>query len=496
MAAICSGDPLAALPTTSTNGITGNWAPALNNTATTTYTFTPTAGQCATSATLIITVNPNITPTFNPVAAICSGDPLAALPTTSTNGITGTWAPALNNTATTTYTFTPTAGQCATSATLTITVNPILSPTINCGVSTTSSVSFNWAAVAGATGYTVSYTVNAGSPVIIGPIGNVLTYSVSGLTGGDNVTITVTPTGGAGTCFASSTITCTANACIPPTASISYATPFCASIATPQTVTLTGTGPYTGGTYNAVPAGLTIDVSTGEITPSTSTAGTYTVSYTVAGVAGCPGATATTSVTINPVITPTFNPVTAICSGDPLAALPTTSTNGITGTWAPALNNTATTTYTFTPTAGLCATSATLIITVNPSITPTFNPVAAICSGDLLAALPTTSTNGITGTWAPALNNTATTTYTFTPTAGQCATSATLTITVNPNITPTFNPVAAICSGAALAALPTTSTNGITGTWAPALNNTATTTYTFTPTAGLVCYYGYTYHYG
>ena len=56
------------------------------------------------------------------------------------------------------------------------------------------------------------------------------------------------------------------------------------------------------------------------ITPSTSTAGTYTVSYTVAGVAGCPGATATTSVTINPVITPTFNPVAAICSGDPLAA--------------------------------------------------------------------------------------------------------------------------------------------------------------------------------
>ena len=272
----------------------------------------------------------------------------------------------------------------------------------------------------------------------IGPIGNVLTYSVSGLTGGDNVTITVTPTGGAGTCFASSTITCTANACIPPTASISYATPFCASIATPQAVTLTGTGPYTGGTYNAVPAGLTIDGATGAITPSTSTAGTYTVSYTVAGVAGCPGATATTSVTINPVITPTFNPVTAICSGDPLAALPTTSTNGITGTWAPALNNTATTTYTFTPTAGLCATSATLIITVNPSITPTFNPVAAICSGDLLAALPTTSTNGITGTWAPALNNTATTTYTFTPTAGQCATSATLIITVNPILSPTI----------------------------------------------------------
>ena len=134
------------------------------------------------------------------------------------------------------------------------------------------------------------------------------------------------------------------------------------------------------------------------------------------------------------------------------------STNGITGTWAPALNNTATTTYTFTPTAGQCATTATLTITVNPNITPTFNPVAAICSGAALPALAYHFYNGITGTWAPALNNTATTTYTFTPTAGQCATTATLTITVNPNITPTFNPVAAICSGDPLAALPTTST--------------------------------------
>ena len=96
-------------------------------------------------------------------------------------------------------------------------------------------------------------------------------------------------------------------------------------------------------------------------------------------------------------------------------------------------------------------------------ITPTFNPVAAICSGATLTPLPTTSLNGINGSWSPALNNTTTTTYTFTPTAGQCATTTTLTITVNPNITPTFDPVAAICSGATLAPLPATSLNGING---------------------------------
>ncbi len=79
-----------------------------------------------------------------------------------------------------------------------------------------------------------------------------------------------------------------------------------------------------------------------------------------------------------------------------------------------------------------CVSSATTTVTVNPSITPTFTPVAAICSGGALTALPTTSINGITGAWSPALNNTATTTYTFTPTAGLCATTTTMTITIYP----------------------------------------------------------------
>jgi hypothetical protein len=158
------------------------------------------------------------------------------------------------------------------------------------------------------------------------------------------------------------------------------------------------------------------------------------------------------------------------------AAVATVSVSGlVTGVSA----GTATISYTTD-----CGAVATVTVTVNAIVTPTFTQVAAICSGATLSALPTTSNNGITGTWSPALNNAATTTYTFTPNAGQCATTATMTITVNPNVTPTFTQVAAICSGATLSALPTTSNNGITGTWSPALNNTATTTYTFTPNAG------------
>lgn len=125
------------------------------------------------------------------------------------------------------------------------------------------------------------------------------------------------------------------------------------------------------------------------------------------------------------------------------------------------------------------------IISVAPSILPIFSQINAICSGESLTPLPTTSTNGIIGSWSPSLNNEATTTYTFTPDAGQCALNTTMTINVNPKTIPSlFTPIAAICSGATLTPIPTTSTNGIIGSWSPSLNNEATTTYTFTPDTG------------
>ncbi len=160
------------------------------------------------------------------------------------------------------------------------------------------------------------------------------------------------------------------------------------------------------------------------------------------------------TITVNPLITPTFTQVDPICNGDVLA-LPTTSNNGITGTWSPAINNTATTLYTFTSdttqSGQACAVNETMTITVNPLIIPTFSQVDAICNGDFLAALPTTSNNDIIGTWSPAINNTATTIYTFTSDTTQsgqaCAVNETMTITVNPLITPTFTQVDAICNG-------------------------------------------------
>ena len=67
----------ALLPTTSINGIAGTWSPAIDNTTTTTYTFTPTSTalpECAIPTTLTITITPSTTPTFNVVDNYCYGD--------------------------------------------------------------------------------------------------------------------------------------------------------------------------------------------------------------------------------------------------------------------------------------------------------------------------------------------------------------------------------------------------------------------------------------
>jgi gliding motility-associated-like protein len=198
------------------------------------------------------------------------------------------------------------------------------------------------------------------------------------------------------------------------------------------------------------------------------------------------GAPCVPSESASNVTTPNFTVLPAFCSGSTSPILASTSPNGIVGTWSPAtVNNTIAGSYLFTPNTSFpCANNQTLTTIITPNVTPTFSPVPTICSGDLLASLPTTSLNGVVGTWLPALNNTATTLYTFTPTPGLCATSTTLTIAVNNKVIPAFTAVTPICSGTTLSALPTNSNNGIIGTWSPALNNTATTLYTFTPTIG------------
>ncbi|MDC1540589.1 concanavalin A lectin, partial [Flavobacteriaceae bacterium] len=92
---------------------------------------------------------------------------------------------------------------------------------------------------------------------------------------------------------------------------------------------------------------------------------------------------------MNPIVTPDFAPIDDICIGLTLAPFPTTSLNGITGTWSPALDNNMTTEYTFTPNSILhpCSPEFKLTITVHPDafITPDFALIDPICAGDPLA---------------------------------------------------------------------------------------------------------------
>lgn len=121
------------LPLTySKNGVTFQAVNIFTGLAPGPYTITvkDAKGCTATFNIAVPIIGSTVTPTFNAVAPICAGQPLAPLPTNSIENIVGTWLPALDNTTTTTYTFTPNAGQCATTQTLTITVKPKPLPNI------------------------------------------------------------------------------------------------------------------------------------------------------------------------------------------------------------------------------------------------------------------------------------------------------------------------------------------------------------------------------
>lgn len=170
------------------------------------------------------------------------------------------------------------------------------------------------------------------------------------------------------------------------------------------------------------------------------TSGTYSV--TVTSTTGCTTGSSSVVVTALPHVTPTFTQLGPYCQGETPGALPTNSQDGITGTWFPSSISTATngsTIYTFTPNAGQCAYETTMTVLVEPSVTPNFTQLGPYCVGESPDPLPTTSTNGVTGTWSPATINTSTAgtiTYNFTP-AGACAAPVSMDITVNPN--PTAN---------------------------------------------------------
>jgi gliding motility-associated-like protein len=421
-----------------------------------------------------------------------TGATVTGLPT----GVTGTYAAGvvtISGTPTTTvgnpFTYTvTTTGTCA-QKTLTgsITVNPILMPTVSCGTTTTTSVQFNWTAVAGATGYTISYTKNAGGPINIGSVA-ATTYTISPLAPGDIIAITVMPTGGG--CFAAGTGSCTASNCpaisttVPapisvcnggPVPAVTFvsspagATFTCTNNNTSIGLAATETGPTiasfaaTNATSSPVTATITVTPS---MAPCTGTANTYiitvnpdatlsltsgstaqtvcintaigTIKYAVGG--GGTGAMVTglpmgvTGIYAGGMVTISGTPSTTVGS-------PFTYTVTTTGTCA---QQTLTGTITVDPDATLALTSAagttTQTVCINTAITAITYSVSGGGTGVTITGLPM----GVTGSYAggvvtiggtPSVTAGSPYSYTVTTTGTCVQKTLTGTITVNPDAT-------------------------------------------------------------
>jgi hypothetical protein len=150
------------------------------------------------------------------------------------------------------------------------------------------------------------------------------------------------------------------------------------------------------------------------------------------------------NITITASVSPTFTQLGPYCQNAIPGVLPVSSSNStpITGTWSPSVVNTSapgSQVYTFTPNGGQCGNQVTMTISVTAPLLPTFSQLGPYCLNATPGLLPVSSTNvtPVTGTWSPAVVNTSaigSTVHTFTPSGGQCALPATMTIVVSNSI--------------------------------------------------------------
>ena len=301
----------------------------------------------------------------------------------SLNSSTGAITPSTSTAGTYTITYTTsTSSGCAYTTTTQVSITTLPTVTINYSGSPfcKSLVSAQTVTING-TGIYSGGTFSSSTGLSINATTGAITPSTS-TSGTYTVSYSTPASGGCSAVIVSTQIIITALS----TATINYiGSPFCKSISTPQSVTLTGTGSYTNGTFSSS-AGLIINTTTGAITPSTSTAGNYTITYTIPANGGCSAVLATSQIVILSVPTVSIsadgtiatsisinngNAVQLQLNGS-LAATPniqwTPSTSISSSSIAnPIVYPNATTTYTasFTNSNG-CQQSTSIIVNINP----------------------------------------------------------------------------------------------------------------------------------
>ncbi|MBF9142771.1 Ig-like domain-containing protein [Hymenobacter properus] len=489
---------------------------------TVTITLTSTAvGTCPTAtATLALSISPAPVASFSYPAATtyCAGSTSTVTPTLGTGATAGTFSSTsglsidpvsgiinLANSTAGTYTVTNTvaaSGACAAAtATATVTIAPATS-----------------AAFAYATGTFCASGSNP-TPTVTGTAGGTFSsttgLSINATTGAINLsastvgTYTVTYTV-AGACGTSATASVTITAA--PVASFSYptTTTYCAGSTSTVSPTL-GTG-ASAGTFSST-TGLTIDATTGAINLATSTAGTYTVTNTIAASGSCTAATATATVTIAPATSAVFaysgatfcatgtNPTPTVTgtAGGTFSSTTGLSINATTGAINLSASTPGTYTVTYTVTGG-CGSSSTQSVTITSGqvatfsygTTPTFcvsgTTAPAVVLGTGATAGTFSSTTGLTinaTTGAITLSSSTPGTYTVTNTvaaSGGCAAAtATTTVTITAAPVATFSyATSAGCVGSTSAVTPTLGTGASAGTFS------STTGLTINATTGAI----------
>lgn len=250
----------------------------------------------------------------------------------------------------------------------TITVTPVLTdPTIT-NVAEICAGSNAVFTIAGIPNAVISYTINGG------------TAQTTTLDGTGSGTITVTaPTSTVNLAFSNLTLnscnrvlTNTASIAIKPMPSIatfSSNSPICAGADAVFTVTGTANSTVTYVIGSGANQQLALGASGQNTITVAGASANASVSLSNVSLNGCSQAsTLATTVTVVPITVATFSIVPEYCVGEAVAPLPTTSQNGVAGTWSPATVNTGVSgpaNYVFTPTTANCAQTTTVQLTVN-----------------------------------------------------------------------------------------------------------------------------------
>lgn len=430
------------------------------------YTLGGFWNSCADFATDIVTVNALPTVTANATSTtICSGTSTTlsaggAPSLTWDNGIGAVTSPVVSPLSTTTYTVTGTdASGCTNTAQVTINVTPSDDATFNYSTNTFCTTGSNETPTVVTAG---TFSSTAGLVFANTSTGEI---NVAGSTAG---TYTVTNTT-AGICpdVATQSITIATI----PDATFSYAqAAYCTGTSNPSPVFIPGAS---AGTFSSSAGMVFTNPTTGVINLSTSTAGSYTVTNTIAASGSCPMATATYSVTINTSPSATVTGGGTMC-GDGSTPIPVTIALSGSGPWDVMYSNGTTTqtvvgqltspltisattsgTYTVTSVSNSnCTTtgmgSATVVFNANPTVSIT--PVSAICDNSSavnMVASPvggTFSGTGMTGNiFDPAIGaGSYTVTYNYTD-GNACSGSTTTNITVNQSPNVSLSAFTAMC---------------------------------------------------